>query len=249
MSEIAQRVGFRIWGPDDVVYGPVELSVLVSWVKEERVIADTWVFSENGDCWRKASRVPELVMFFGPNRNGASGIRNESATGDEGVSEETAVFARKPGSLRRVKIFAEFSDEELSRFVKFMQVQRVKQYTEIVKQGQHGDAMYFLLEGELRVRLMVDRKETTLVTLGTGDFFGEISLFDQGPRSADVIANTDSLLMRISIDSFRELISQAPELAAPFLFAMGKTLTARIRADNKRYRDSIQFARSAGERR
>jgi hypothetical protein len=38
-----------------------------------------------------------------------------------------------------------------------------------------------------------------------------------------------------------------PTLAAPFLFAIGKTLTARIRADNKRYRDSVQFARAAGK--
>ena len=247
MDSTSAGIGFRIWGPDDVVYGPVELPVLVSWVKEQRVIANTWVFSEKEDCWRKASRVPELGMFF----KASSGTGTGVAGGDvmkagPGVSEETAMLIRKPGSLRRVKIFGEFSDDELSRFVKFMEALRVQQFTEIVKQGQHGDAMFFLLEGELRVRLMVSGKETTLVTLGTGEFFGEISLFDQGPRSADVVANTDSLLLKITVESFRELISKAPDLAAPFLFNMSKTLTARIRADNKRYRDSINFARTAG---
>jgi hypothetical protein len=39
--------------------------------------------------------------------------------------------------------------------------------------------------------------------------------------------------------------AEAPDIAAPFLLAMGKTLTARIRADNKRYRDSINFARTS----
>ena len=156
------------------------------------------------------------------------------------------MFAKKPGTLRRVRIFADFTDEQLERFVKFMEVQRVKQWTEIVKQGQHGDTMYLVLEGELRVRMMIGGKESILVTLNVGEFFGEISIFDSGPRSADVVANQDSLLLKISAEAFGRLLNDAPDLAAPFLFAMGKTLTARIRADNKRYRDSISFARAAG---
>jgi CRP-like cAMP-binding protein len=105
--------------------------------------------------------------------------------------------------------------------------------------------MYLVLEGELRVRMMVAGKETILVTLSAGEFFGEISLFDHGPRSADVVANQDSLLLKITATAFEKLRSEAPDLAAPFLYAIAKTLTARIRADNKRYRDSIAFARSA----
>jgi CRP-like cAMP-binding protein len=107
--------------------------------------------------------------------------------------------------------------------------------------------MYLVLEGELRVRIMVDGKETLLLTLGPGDFFGEISLFDHGPRSADVLANQQSLLLKISAASFDKLVKEAPDLAAPFLFAMGKTLSARIRSGNKRYHDSIHLARAIGE--
>jgi CRP-like cAMP-binding protein len=231
---------------DNVVYGPVDLPTLVGWIKEERVTENTWVYSEKDECWRKASQVVELRMFF---RKAEAPTASSPAKqpGDSGVSEETAVFARKPGSLRRVKIFADMTDEQLSRFVVFMHVQRVKQFNQIVKQGDHGDAMYLVLEGELRVRMMIGGKETILVTLGPGEFFGEISLFDHGPRSADVLANQDSLLLKISSDSFLRLVSEAPDLAAPFLFAMSKTLTARIRADNKRYRDTLNFARAAGQ--
>jgi CRP-like cAMP-binding protein len=137
------------------------------------------------------------------------------------------------------------NDHQLGRFVQFMEVQQVRQWTEVVKQGSLGDAMYLVLEGELRVRLMIGNKETTLVTLPAGEFFGEISLFDHGPRSADVVANQDSVLLRISASAFRELVTRAPELATPFLLAICRTLTARIRADDKRIRDSIAFARSA----
>jgi CRP-like cAMP-binding protein len=152
----------------------------------------------------------------------------------------------RPGTLRRVKILAEFTDEQLQRFVQFMEPQQVRQFSTIVKQGEDGDAMFLVLEGELRVRMMIQGKETVLVTLAPGEFFGEISIFDRGPRSTDVVANKDSLLLKITAAAFARLLSEAPDLAAPFLYGICKTLTARIRADNKRYRDSVSFARAAG---
>jgi hypothetical protein len=230
--------GYKIWGVDGVVYGPVELPILVGWVKEERVTALSWVYVERDDAWQKAADIPELFMFFRP---------KEGTEPPTQVIRDPSVAGLKPGSLRRVKIFADLTDAQLESFVTFMEIERARQWTEIVKQGDQGDAMYLVLEGELRVRMMISGKESILVTLGPGEFFGEISLFDRGPRSADVVANTDSVLLKISAKKFERLLSQAPELAAPFLFAMGKTLTARIRADNKRYRDSVNFARAAGK--
>jgi hypothetical protein len=230
--------GFKIWGIDDVIYGPVELPILVGWVKEERVMADTWVYSEARDAWQKAAQVPELQMFFRSN----SAPRPVSACDTELMARASNL---KPGSLRRIKIFAGLSDEQLTRFIHYMEVKEVKQFVEVVRQGDPGDAMYLILQGEVRVRMMIGGKETILAILGSGDFFGEISLFDHGPRSADVLANEETILLRVSAAAFQKVINEAPELAAPFLHAMGKTLTSRIRADNKRYRDSIAFARSA----
>jgi hypothetical protein len=233
--------GFRIWAVDNQVYGPVELPVLVGWIKDERVTADTWIFSERDDQWQKAAKVPELQMFFRKKDATASG---PAPAADASAAPPPVI---KPGALRRVKIFADMTDAQLERFIQFMEVMPVRQWSELVKQGDMGDAMYLVLEGELRVRMMIGGKETALVTLNPGEFFGEISLFDHGPRSADVVANNDSVLLKISSTAFEKMLADAPELAAPFLFAMSKTLTARIRADNKRYRDSVQFARAAGK--
>jgi len=47
--------------------------------------------------------------------------------------------------------------------------------------------------------------------------------------------------VKLSAKAFQQLAQEAPDLAAPFLLAVGKTLTARIRADNKRYGDSVTF--------
>lgn len=228
-------IGFKIIGADNVIYGPVELPTLVSWVKEERITPQTWVFSERDDAWRKAADLSDLKMFFQP-----------KSPVPQSTGAETPIAGLKPSVLRRVKVLADFDDSHLTRFVDFMEVQNARQFADIVKQGQPGDAMYLVLEGELRVRIMISGKESVLTTLNAGDFFGEISLFDHGPRSADVIANKDSILLKVSASSFQKLMDEAPELAAPFLLAMGRTLTSRIRADNKRFRDSVTFARAAG---
>ncbi len=231
-------VGFKVWGSDNIVYGPVELPTLVNWIQEQRVLATNWIYCEKEQTWRKARELPELRLFFSE----ASGETVVLDSPPKEVLPKDLNF----GSLRRIKVFAPFTNDQLVRFLEFMEVQPVRQWTQIVKQGEPGDAMYMVLEGEVRVRMMVAGRETILVTLQAGDFFGEIALFDHGTRSADVIANQDSLLVKLSAGAFQRLSSQAPDLASPFLLGIGQTLTSRIRADNKRLRDHLTFARASG---
>jgi hypothetical protein len=239
VAEISQSVVYSIWAADNVVYGPVELPTLINWVKDERVLADTWVFDSQNDRWRKAASLPELSLFF--RKKSEPGAASGATGFSIGNSDIT------PGMMRRVKALAELTDEQLGRFVNFMEPQTIRQWAQIVKQGDPDDGMYLVLDGELRVRLMIGGKETILATLGPGECFGEIALFDQGPRSADVVANKDSILLKISSEAFDKLRREAPELSAPILFAISKTLAARIRADNKRIKDSVIFARAAGQ--
>lgn len=233
-----ERTGFKIWAVDNIVYGPVELPTLVSWVKEERVTRDTWIYGEAADKWSKAADVPELQMFF-------RGGKSTSETSNTRTFERS-VGGMRPGSLRRIKIFAGMDDAQIARFIQFLEVVKAQQFKEIVRQGDPGDAMFLILDGEVRVRMMIGGKESILTVLGPGEFFGEIALFDHGPRSADVVANMETTLLRVTAAAFQKMAQDAPDLATPFLLAMGKTLTQRIRADNKRYRDSISFARAAG---
>ena len=223
---------FIVWGLDQTAYGPVELPTLVSWVKDERVTADTWVYANKTESWQKAAEVPELAMFFKSARGKAT-ANTASVTGVTGVD---------PRGLQRIRILAGMNEDQLQRFAGFMQLEKVPQWSLIVKQGDPGDSMYLILQGELRVRINVGGKETILATLGPGEFFGDISLFDHGPRSADVVANSDSMVLKITSKAIEELSRTAPELATPFLRNIGQTLSARIRADNKRLSDSVRFA-------
>ena len=211
---------YFIWGIDDAPYGPVQLAVLIDWVRDERVLADTWVFARPDGTWRRAGEIPGLQAHFNQEIFPAS-----TAASRSGI---------KPGSLRRIKILAQLNDAQLDRLMEFMEMHKVPQWMAVVKQGDVGNGMYFILQGELRARVMVGEKETILATFGPGDFFGDMSLFDRGPRSADVIANADSIVLKMTDVAFDRLTREAPALATPFLQATARTLAARIRADNQR---------------
>jgi hypothetical protein len=235
MASNATNTDFTVWGADQAAYGPIELPVLVSWVRGERVTADTWVFDAKHSAWRKAAEIPELQMFFRPKAAGTLAGTRMAAPGE----------SINPRSLRRVKILADLTDEQLDCFAAFMEAERVAPWRVVVKQGDCEDSMYLILEGEFRVRICTGETETILATLGAGEFFGDISLFDNGPRSADVVANTEGVLLKITSGAIRKLAAEAPAVALPFLLAVGRTLAARIRSDNKRYCDSVKFARAA----
>ena len=232
-------VGYFIWATDNAAYGPIELPTLVSWIKDERVLADTWVFLERSGCWEKAEHVPELQMFFHSRPTAAAAV-----SGAEPDNLEAGGLS--PELLRHVKILAGLNNEQLARFIRIMQVKNISQGVQLAKQGEPSDAMYLLVEGQLRLRAMIEGRETSLGTINAGEFFGEISLFDKGPRFADVIAAQDSTLLRIPAAEFEKFVYETPDLAAPFLLALGHTLTTRIRAEYKRYRDSVSHVHPPG---
>jgi hypothetical protein len=223
--------GFKIWAVDDVIYGPVDLPQLVEWVQDERVIANTWIFSLHHARWSLAGDMDELRGIF------------SDATPAAPTVSAPLIPGIKPGTLRRIKIFAAMNDQQLGRFVQLMEVEKVPTFHEICRQGGPGDAMYCVIDGEVRARILVGGRETTLATFQAGDVFGEISLFDDGPRSADVLANSDTTLLKIPAARFDRLCQEHPDLATPFLLALGRTLTARIRNDNKRLGELIALSR------
>src|SRR5438552_13678904 len=126
---------YRVWDLDNVAYGPVELPVLTNWVLDERVTADTWVFTEENHAWLRAAQLPELKIFF-EGRSSAAGATRADASARPGRI--------KIGSLRRIKILADMEEKQLASFVQFMEIVHVRQFAEVFRRGDHGDAMYLV---------------------------------------------------------------------------------------------------------
>ena len=91
----------------------------------------------------------------------------------------------------------------------------------IIRQGEHGDRMFLIAEGEVRIH----RGETVLAVLKAQDYFGEMSILDGEPRSASATALTDCLLLCIDQADFYEILSHHIEVAMTIV----RTLTRRLR--------------------
>ena len=226
------NVCFRTWGEDNISYGPVELPTLVTWLRQGRVLRNTWVFSEQRSEWARAGEMIELKGLF------KSSVGVPTAAAAPGIT---------PGSLRRFKILVDMDERQLASFLQYMEVLKLLPNAMVFKKGDHGDAMFLLLEGEVRARVMVGGQESTLATLTVGECFGEMAVIDEGPRSADVVANRECVLLKISAGALKRLFQEAPALAAPFLLGLSKTISSRVRTLPKRYEDSILFARTANQ--
>ena len=143
--------------------------------------------------------------------------------------------------LKDHALFAEFSALELGELLDLLDQVPVKDGELIVKQDEPGDCMYLVVDGEVHVVHHRNGREISLATLKGGDFFGEIALVDYGPRSADVIAKGDGLLLKITQASVSALAGVYPTAAFKFLIAIGRILVRRLRTSNQRYIDSLLF--------
>jgi CRP-like cAMP-binding protein len=230
--ETEASVNYRAWGADNIAYGPVELPGLVNWIKQGKVRADSWVFKEKDGAWVRASDLPELKILF------------KSKLPPAAAASATAAGIQ-PGSLRRIKMLADVDERLLASLLSYLEVLKVPAFGTVVNKGDHGDALFMVLEGEVRARTMIDGRESTLATMGVGECFGELAIVDQGPRSADVIANQPSVLVKVSEAALRKMLTEAPALAAPFALALARVIAHRVRVLTKRYEDSIHFSRTA----
>jgi CRP/FNR family cyclic AMP-dependent transcriptional regulator len=129
-------------------------------------------------------------------------------------------------SLSRVPIFSGLGDKELRQLGARMSERTFKEGDTITEQGQRGVGFFVIEEGNATVSI----KGEIVRTLGPGEWFGEIALIDDGPRSATIVAGTDLRCRGMTAWEFRPFVRERPEVAWPLL----ETLAARLREAEKR---------------
>ncbi|MDT8436344.1 MAG: cyclic nucleotide-binding domain-containing protein [Gemmatimonadota bacterium] len=101
---------------------------------------------------------------------------------------------------------------------------------EIIRQGEMGDCMYVVQSGEVDVVQETDAGERPLARLGTGDFFGEMAVFEKEVRSATVRATGEARVLKVDKKTLLRRIKEDPLLAVNLL----QTMSHRIRDLNAR---------------
>ena len=102
----------------------------------------------------------------------------------------------------------------------------------IIYAGDKADVLYYIVKGTVSVLVeeQKDNKEMVITQLHTGDFFGEMGLFEDGVRSAWIKAKTDCKISEISYSKFRELSNTNPK----FMRALTKQITSRLKETTKK---------------
>ncbi len=147
------------------------------------------------------------------------------------VSAPVAIFRAKvnEGTIRmleKVPIFSMLTDRQLRSLAKDALERTYPDGANVVKQGEKGIGFYLLLEGGVEVR----RKGRRLASLGPGQFFGEMALFDNEPRSADVIASQPTRCLVLSKWEFWGFAMGQPRMLRGMLEEMARRLGATNRA-------------------
>lgn len=128
--------------------------------------------------------------------------------------------------IRRVPIFSACTPAEVEAIAATMQEQAYEPGQIIVTQGTPGQAFYLVVSG--RVELLRDGR--SLGAFGPGDFFGEMALLDQAPRSATVRAVDPTSCLMLSSWDFKALLERQPSIAVKLL----EVLSRRLRAADER---------------
>ncbi len=109
--------------------------------------------------------------------------------------------------LKKVPLFSNFNNDHLDLLYKAGLTRNYPKGSTIVSQHGLGDAFYIVISGRVKITLLhEDGNEIVLYILKEGDFFGELSLLDNEPRSANVISLTETTLFLITQGRFKQLI-------------------------------------------
>ena len=152
------------------------------------------------------------------------------ALGDKKVDLESKILF-----LKRVPIFSGVSDESLRKIAAITTERYYNKKNIIFHEGDYGDTLYIIKSGRIKIaKVSIDGREKTLTILQTGDFFGEMAIFDNLPRSATAEAiDHDIKLLSISKSDFERLIHENPTIALMIM----RDLTRRIRQVNQQVED------------
>jgi CRP-like cAMP-binding protein len=137
-----------------------------------------------------------------------------------------------PDELKQIPVLQAIDDRSLARLATELEVRDYGEGQMVFAENDPGDAMYFVSRGQVRVEVCTDATgavRKTLTVLQAGDYFGEMSLFDQKPRSASAVAAGPTRLLRLSKQGFDSLLTRNSEAGMSVLFAMIRTASDRIR--------------------
>ena len=138
--------------------------------------------------------------------------------------------------MRKAPLFAALDDEAAGALMQSMTSSHLERGDILFHEGDQGDRLYVIREGKIKLgRSSNDGRENLLAILGPGEMFGELSLFDPGPRTATATAVAETQLIGLGHDNMQTFLANRPEVASTLLAALAR----RLRRTNETLADLV----------
>jgi CRP/FNR family cyclic AMP-dependent transcriptional regulator len=131
--------------------------------------------------------------------------------------------------LRTIPMFHELEEGDLNALATSVVERRFDAGAMIFNQGDSGDAMYIVADGHVNIHLPGEAsRRVSLKDISRGEYFGELALFDDKPRSASALATTEAVLLELSRETLAKYLQKRPAAAMAIL----RTMSERLRETN-----------------
>lgn len=145
--------------------------------------------------------------------------------------------------LKKIHLFETLLEPELAKIEKICRAEAAAKDTVLFKEGDVGDRCYIIMKGEVRISKFIPHiGEEALAILKPRDYFGEMALIDNFPRSAHAIVNSDAELLSINMAELDKILMMDHELGYKLLWVFTKTLSKRLRETNDKLASFLAMA-------
>lgn len=126
--------------------------------------------------------------------------------------------------LRRNPLFRRVREDRLRFVILSAAEQRLAPGETLFQRGEAGDAAYVVLRGAVLPRINVEGREINLTRLGPGELFGEVAVLCDRPRTAGIVADGDTTILRIAAEDLRALLTEFPDFALELIRSLAGRL-------------------------
>lgn len=138
--------------------------------------------------------------------------------------------------LRRAPLFASLDDEAFAALTEELTEVDLSRGATLFYEGDPGDQLYFVISGKIKLgRTASDGRENLVAIMGPGEIFGEMALFDPGPRSTSATAVSETRLAGVKHASLKKAMEKSPSISAQVLQALAR----RLRRTNENLADLV----------
>jgi diguanylate cyclase (GGDEF)-like protein len=151
--------------------------------------------------------------------------------------------------LLKINIFSSLKKAEINLIINSFHKNNIKKDKILFKQGDEGNEMYIVKSGVVAISIdLPDGNKHEITNFSSGDFFGDMSIFEDAPRSATCYTKEDSCLLSLLREDFFDLLKKQPAIAIKIMYAMLKTTTQRLRDTGEFLSDMVRWGEDARKR-